>query len=118
MRQSRSAAVGRREPRVGDVRIVQIKSKIGATRVKRESLQSLRLSRIGRSSEVDVARPVVRGQIHSVRHLTEIRPLTATGQFWAAVKRPDRVLIEDPVPYTVRDHQAVCVPLSDGARFI
>ncbi len=102
----------------GDVRVVQTRSKIGSTEDVREALRSLRLGRIGRSSVVDIGRPAVRRQIHAVRHLTEVRPLTVSSQFWSSVKRPTHTVIEDLVRYKVHDADAVCVPLSDGASFV
>jgi large subunit ribosomal protein L30 len=53
------------------VRITQFKSSNGANRKQRDTLRTLGLGKIGRSSEKpDV--PTVRGAIHSVQHLVRI----------------------------------------------
>ena len=51
--------------------ITQVKSSAGASRKHNESLKTLGLGKIGRSSERD-DHPTVRGLIHSVRHLVEV----------------------------------------------
>jgi large subunit ribosomal protein L30 len=52
--------------------ITQVKSANGGSRQQREALRTLGLGKIGRSSERD-DHPTVRGLIHSVQHLVEIR---------------------------------------------
>ena len=53
------------------LRITQFKSSNGANRKQRDTLRTLGLGKIGRSSEKpDV--PTVRGAIHSVQHLVRI----------------------------------------------
>jgi large subunit ribosomal protein L30 len=52
--------------------ITQIKSANGSSRRQRESLQTLGLGKIGRASERE-DHPTVRGLIHSVQHLVEVR---------------------------------------------
>ena len=53
------------------VKITQLKSKNGANPRARESLRSLGLGKIGRTSEKpDV--PQVRGAIHAVQHLVRV----------------------------------------------
>ena len=52
--------------------ITQVKSATGSSKKQRATLQSLGLGRIGRTVE----RPdgdVVRGQVHSVQHLLEVK---------------------------------------------
>ncbi|MBA2794056.1 MAG: 50S ribosomal protein L30 [Thermoleophilaceae bacterium] len=52
--------------------ITQVKSATGSSKKQRATLQSLGLGRIGKSVE----RPdedVVRGQVHSVQHLLEVK---------------------------------------------
>ncbi len=52
--------------------IVQVKSPNGSSKKQRATLQTLGLGRIGKQT----ARPddeVVRGLVHSVRHLVEVR---------------------------------------------
>jgi large subunit ribosomal protein L30 len=51
--------------------ITQVKSKNGANPKQRESLQTLGLGKIGRSSERE-DNPTVRGLIHSVHHLVKV----------------------------------------------
>jgi large subunit ribosomal protein L30 len=51
--------------------ITQVKSKNGANPQQRETLQTLGLGKIGRSSERE-DHPTVRGLIHSVRHLVKV----------------------------------------------
>jgi large subunit ribosomal protein L30 len=52
--------------------ITQVKSANGGSRQQRETLRTLGLGKIGRSSERD-DHPTVRGLIHSVQHLVEVR---------------------------------------------
>jgi large subunit ribosomal protein L30 len=52
--------------------ITQVKSANGSSCKQRESLKSLGLGKIGRSSEREDL-PTVRGLIHSVDHLVEVR---------------------------------------------
>jgi large subunit ribosomal protein L30 len=52
--------------------ITQVKSANGSSRKQRETLQALGLGKIGRSSERQ-DHPTVRGLIHSVDHLVEVR---------------------------------------------
>jgi large subunit ribosomal protein L30 len=51
--------------------ITQVKSNAGASRKQNESLKTLGLGRIGRSSERD-DHPTVRGLIHAVQHLVKV----------------------------------------------
>jgi large subunit ribosomal protein L30 len=53
------------------VRITQFKSSNGANRRQRDTLRSLGLGKIGRTSEKP-DNPTVRGAIHSVQHLVRI----------------------------------------------
>ena len=53
------------------LRITQVRSSNGSNRKQRESLRTLGLGKIGRSSERE-DHPTVRGLIHSVRHLVEV----------------------------------------------
>jgi large subunit ribosomal protein L30 len=52
--------------------ITQVRSANGSSRKQRESLKSLGLGKIGRSSERE-DHPAVRGLIKSVDHLVEVR---------------------------------------------
>jgi large subunit ribosomal protein L30 len=52
--------------------ITQVRSANGGSRRQRETLRTLGLGKIGRSSE-RADDPTVRGLIHSVRHLVEVR---------------------------------------------
>ena len=51
--------------------IKQVRSANGANPKQRDSLRTLGLGKIGRSSERE-DHPTVRGLIHSVRHLVEV----------------------------------------------
>jgi large subunit ribosomal protein L30 len=51
--------------------IKQVRSSNGSNRKQRESLHTLGLGKIGRTTERE-DRPTVRGLIHSVRHLVEV----------------------------------------------
>jgi large subunit ribosomal protein L30 len=52
--------------------ITQVKSSAGASRKHHESLKTLGLGKIGRSTERE-DHPTVRGLIQSVSHLVEVR---------------------------------------------
>ena len=53
------------------VRVTQFKSSNGASKKQRDTLRTLGLGKIGRSSEKpDV--PTVRGALHSVQHLVRV----------------------------------------------
>ncbi|HEX2135915.1 MAG TPA: 50S ribosomal protein L30 [Microvirga sp.] len=52
--------------------ITQVRSANGGSRRQRETLRTLGLGKIGRTSEREDD-PTVRGLIHSVRHLVEVR---------------------------------------------
>jgi large subunit ribosomal protein L30 len=52
--------------------ITQVKSANGGSRRQRETLRTLGLGKIGRTSERE-DHPTVRGLIHSVQHLVEVR---------------------------------------------
>ena len=51
--------------------ITQVKSSVGASRKHNESLKTLGLGKIGRSTERD-DHPTVRGLIHAVQHLVKV----------------------------------------------
>jgi large subunit ribosomal protein L30 len=51
--------------------ITQVKSSNGSSRKHHESLKTLGLGKIGRSTERD-DHPTVRGLIHSVQHLVKV----------------------------------------------
>jgi large subunit ribosomal protein L30 len=53
------------------LRITQVKSVNGANPKQRDTLRTLGLGKIGRTSERE-DHPTVRGLIHSVRHLVEV----------------------------------------------
>jgi large subunit ribosomal protein L30 len=53
------------------LQITQVKSTNGANPKQRDTLRTLGLGKIGRSSERE-DHPTVRGLIHSVRHLVEV----------------------------------------------
>ncbi len=53
------------------LKVTQTRSKIGGTRVQRESLRSLGLKRI-RDVVVKEDRPEIRGMIQTVRHLVAV----------------------------------------------
>ena len=53
------------------LRITQVRSANGSNRKQRESLRTLGLGKIGRSTERE-DHPTVRGLIDSVRHLIEV----------------------------------------------
>ena len=51
--------------------ITQVKSAVGSSKKQHETLKTLRLGKIGRSTERE-DHPTVRGLIHSVRHLVKV----------------------------------------------
>jgi large subunit ribosomal protein L30 len=51
--------------------ITQVKSSVGASRKQHETLKTLGLGKIGRSTERD-DHPTVRGLVHSVQHLVDV----------------------------------------------
>jgi large subunit ribosomal protein L30 len=51
--------------------ITQVKSSAGASRKHNESLKTLGLGKIGRSSERE-DHPTVRGLVHAVQHLVKV----------------------------------------------
>ena len=53
------------------LRITQFKSSNGASKKQRDTLRTLGLGKIGRSSEKP-DEPTVRGAIHSVQHLVRV----------------------------------------------
>jgi large subunit ribosomal protein L30 len=55
----------------GTLRITQFKSSNGANRKQRDTLRTLGLGKIGRSSEKPDD-PTVRGAIHAVQHLVRV----------------------------------------------
>ncbi len=109
----------------GDARVVQVRSKIGATKQQLASLQALRLGRIGHQTPVDLSEAPVRGLVHSVRHLVEVRPLSLAGERWSTVGRSKPAVIEgtgddvtaDVLTYEAGGNAAIRLPLSDGAYF-
>jgi len=56
---------------MSELRVTQVKSKIGGTRVQRETLRSLGLRRIG-DVVVKADRPEIRGMVQAVRHLVAV----------------------------------------------
>jgi large subunit ribosomal protein L30 len=56
---------------VAQLKVTQIKSKIGGNAAQRGSLQALGLKKIGQSV-VKPDRPEFRGMIHRVRHLVKV----------------------------------------------
>jgi large subunit ribosomal protein L30 len=54
-----------------EIRVTQVKSKIGGTRGQRETLRSLGLRRIG-DVVVKADRPEIRGMVQAVRHLVTV----------------------------------------------
>ena len=54
-----------------ELKVTQVKSKIGGTRGQRDSLRSLGLRRIG-DVVVKADRPEIRGMIRAVRHLVAV----------------------------------------------
>ena len=51
--------------------ITQVKSAVGASRKQHETLKTLGLGKIGRSTERD-DHPTVRGLVHHVQHLVKV----------------------------------------------
>ena len=60
-----------REGKVGELKVTQIKSKIGGTQGQRNTLRTLGLRRIG-DVVVKADQPEVRGMIQTVRHLVTV----------------------------------------------
>jgi large subunit ribosomal protein L30 len=56
---------------MAELRVTQIKSKIGGTQGQRDTLRSLGLRRIG-DVVVKADRPEVRGMVQAVRHLVTV----------------------------------------------
>jgi large subunit ribosomal protein L30 len=55
----------------GTLKVTQIKSANGANPAQRDTLRTLGLGKIGRSTERP-DQPTVRGAIHTVRHLVKV----------------------------------------------
>jgi large subunit ribosomal protein L30 len=62
---------------MAQLRVTQVKSKIGSKHNQRESLRTLGLRKI-RQSVVREDTPQVRGLIHTVRHLVAVEEVEAT----------------------------------------
>ena len=56
---------------MADLRIKQVRSPNGSNRKQRETLRSIGLGKIGKTSERPDSEPL-RGQLYSVRHLIEV----------------------------------------------
>jgi large subunit ribosomal protein L30 len=56
---------------MAQLKVTQVRSKIGGTQVQRDSLRSLGLKRIGHTV-VKADRPEIRGMIQAVRHLIAV----------------------------------------------
>jgi large subunit ribosomal protein L30 len=56
---------------MSDLKVTQVKSKIGSDRTQLDTLRSLGLRRIGQTVEVK-DNPATRGMIHRVRHLIQV----------------------------------------------
>ena len=56
---------------MAQLKVTQIKSKIGGTQVQRDTLRSLGLRRIG-DVVVKADRPEIRGMVQAVRHLVTV----------------------------------------------
>jgi len=54
------------------LKLKQVRSANGSSRKQKQSLQTLGLGRIGRSSERPADNPAVRGLVRSVEHLIEV----------------------------------------------
>jgi large subunit ribosomal protein L30 len=54
-----------------ELRVTQVKSRIGGTQVQRDTLRSLGLRRIG-DVVVKADRPEIRGMVQAVRHLVSV----------------------------------------------
>ena len=63
---------------MADLKVTQTKSKIGGTRVQRETLRSLGLRRIG-DVVVKADRPEIRGMVQTVRHLVTVEEVEPHG---------------------------------------
>jgi large subunit ribosomal protein L30 len=61
-----------------ELKITQVKSKIGGTQSQRDSLRSLGLHRVG-ETVVKADRPEIRGMIQAVRHLVAVEEVRAGG---------------------------------------
>jgi large subunit ribosomal protein L30 len=59
---------------MAELRVTQIKSKIGGKKAHRDSLRSLGLHRIG-DIVVKQDRPEIRGMINAVRHLVTVEEI-------------------------------------------
>jgi large subunit ribosomal protein L30 len=60
---------------MAELKVTQVKSKIGGTRAQRESLRTLGLHRIG-DSVTRPDRPEFRGMIQVVRHLVTVEEVS------------------------------------------
>ena len=56
---------------MGQIKVTQIRSKIGGTKVQRDTLRSLGLKRIG-DTVVKEDRPEIRGMVRTVTHLVSV----------------------------------------------
>ncbi len=56
---------------MSELRVTQVKSRIGGTQVQRDTLRSLGLRRIG-DVVVKTDRPEIRGMVRAVRHLVTV----------------------------------------------
>jgi large subunit ribosomal protein L30 len=56
---------------MAELKVTQVKSRIGGTQVQRDTLRSLGLRRIG-DVVVKADRPEIRGMIQAVRHLVTV----------------------------------------------
>jgi large subunit ribosomal protein L30 len=54
-----------------EIRVTQVKSRIGGTQAQRDTLRSLGLRRIG-DVVVKADRPEIRGMVQAVRHLVTV----------------------------------------------
>jgi large subunit ribosomal protein L30 len=61
---------------MAQLKVTQIRSKIGGTQNQRDSLRSLGLKRI-RDVVVKEDRPEIRGMVHTVRHLVTVAEINA-----------------------------------------
>jgi large subunit ribosomal protein L30 len=64
---------------MSELKVTQVKSKIGGTQAQRDSLRSLGLHRIG-DTVVKADRPEIRGMIMTVRHLVTVEEVAGDGQ--------------------------------------
>lgn len=103
----------------GDLLVQQVRSAIGATSEQRSSLRSLGLARIGRSSVVQSDKASVRGQLHEVRHLVAVKPLTVTaGERLFSCDRGGAMRAIPYVPYEVEGREARRYQLEDGGFLV